>query len=149
MQPYNKNSSWVKLPSSYINFCLEYSSNSLDLELGKMCEPCNSFLAKVRESQGTWVPKSQGESGNFAKKLGLKPWWGVTQFCSIHRGKILFSKSKLTNLKNSERFFQKSVYILKPSMWSFSGIAHTQQRRQGVSCMSSTRLSRSGLPSLI
>ena len=70
MQPYNKNSSWVKLPSSYINFCLEYSSNSLDLELGKMCEPCNSFLAKVRESQGTWVPKSQGESENFAKKLG-------------------------------------------------------------------------------
>ena len=148
MQPYNKNSSWVKLPSSYINFCLEYSSNSLDLELGKMCEPCNSFLAKVRESQGTWVPKSQGESGNFAKKLGLKPWWGVTQFCRIHRGKILFSKSKLTNLKNSERFFQKSIYIFKP-LWSFSGIAHTQQRRQGVTCMSSTRLSRSGLPSLI
>ena len=124
MQPYNKNSSWVKLPSSYINFCLEYSSNSLDLELGKMCEPCNSFLAKVRESQGTWVPKSQGESGNFAKKLGLKPWWGVTQFCRIHRGKILFSKSKLTNLKNSggwgEVGFRKVYISPNPSVWSFS-----------------------------
>ena len=148
MQAYDKHTSRVKSPWNYLNFLVEYPLNSLDLELRKMCEPCNSFLAKVRESQGTWVPKSQVESGNFAKKLGLKPWWGVTQFCRIHRGKILFSKSKLTNLKNSERFFQKSIYIFKP-LWSFSGIAHTQQRRQGVPCMSSTRLSRSGLPSLI
>ena len=44
---------------------------------------------------------------------------------------------------------QKSVYIQTPSVWSFSGIVHTQERRQGVPCMSSTRLSRSGLPSLI
>ena len=138
----------VKSPWNYVNFLFEYPLNSLDLELGKICEPCNSFLAKVRESQVTWVPKSEGESGNFVKKTWLKPWMGVTQFCRIHSGKILFSKSKLTNLKNSERFFQKSIYIFKP-LWSFSGIAHTQQRRQGVPCMSSTRLSRSGLPSLI
>ena len=39
----------------------------MDLDLGKIIEPCNSFLAKVRESQDIWVPKSQGESGNFAK----------------------------------------------------------------------------------
>ena len=84
-----------------------------------MCEPCNLFLAKVRESQGTWVPKSQGESGNFAKTLGLKPWRGAKQFCRIRSGKILFSKSKLTDLKNSGRFFQKSIYILKPRCLDF------------------------------
>ena len=70
MQLYDKHTSWVKSPRNYVNFHLEYPLNSLDLELGKMCEPCNSFLAKVRESQGTWVPKSQWESENFAKKLG-------------------------------------------------------------------------------
>ena len=43
---------------------------SLDLDLGKIIKPCNSFLAKVRESQGTWEPKSQRESGNFAKIIG-------------------------------------------------------------------------------
>ena len=91
----------------------------MDLELGTMCEPCNLFLAKVRESQGTWVPKSQGESGIFAKTIGLKPWRVVTQFCRIHSGKILFSKSKLTNLKNSAGFFQKSTYILKPRCFEF------------------------------
>ena len=141
--------SWVKSPWNYVNFFLEYPLNPLDLELRKMCEPCNSFLAKVRKRQETWVPKSQGESGNFAKKIGLIPWKGVTQFCRIYGGKILFSKSKLTNLKNSGGFFQKRIYILKPPVWSFSGIAHTQQKRQRVPCMSSTRLSRSGLPSLI
>ena len=25
-------------------------------------------MAEIRESQGTWVPKNQGKSGNFAKK---------------------------------------------------------------------------------
>ena len=45
----------------------------MDLELGKICEPCNSFLAIVRERQGTWDPKSQGDSGNFPKKLGWNP----------------------------------------------------------------------------
>ena len=116
---YDKHTSWVKSPWNYVNFLLEYPLNSLNLELVKMCEPCNLFLAKVRESQGTWVPKSQGESGNFAKKTALKPWSDVTQFCRIHRGKILFSKSKLTNLKNFGWFFQKSIYILKPPCLEF------------------------------
>ena len=73
MQPYDKHTWWVKSPWNYVNLYLEHPLNALDLELGKMCEPCNSFLAKVRESEGTWVPKSQGESGNFAKKLGWNP----------------------------------------------------------------------------
>ena len=48
--------------------------------LGKVLKLCdhpawyNTFLAKVRESYGTWVPKSQGKSGNFAKKIWCKPW---------------------------------------------------------------------------
>ena len=67
MQPYDKHTSWVKSPWNFVTL------NSLELELGKMSEPCNSFLAKVRESQRTWDPKSQGESGNFAKKLGWNP----------------------------------------------------------------------------
>ena len=58
----------VKSPWNYVNFLLESPLNSLDLDLRKIIEPCNSFMAKVRESQGTWVPKSKGESGNFAKK---------------------------------------------------------------------------------
>ena len=49
-----------------VNFLLE------SLWIGKRCELCGSFLARVRESQGTWVPKSQGKSGNFAKKIGWK-----------------------------------------------------------------------------
>ena len=73
MQPYDKHTLWVKSPWNYVNFHLEYPLNSLDLELGKMCEPCNPFLAKIRESQGTWVPKSQVQSGNFAKKLDWNP----------------------------------------------------------------------------
>ena len=71
MQPYDKHTSWVS-PGNFVTL------NSLDLELGKMCEPCNSFLVKVRESQGTWDPKRQEESGNFAEKIGLKPWRGAT-----------------------------------------------------------------------
>ena len=67
MQPYDKHTSWVKSPWNYVNFLL---LNSLNLNLGKMCELSNSFLAKVRESQGTWVPQSQGKSGDFAKKIG-------------------------------------------------------------------------------
>ena len=43
-----------------------------------MYELCSSFLAKVRESQGTWGPKSQGNWGNFAKKIGAKPSLFVT-----------------------------------------------------------------------
>ena len=83
MQHYDKHTSSVKSPGNYVNFLLESPLNSLDLDFGKLCEPCNSFLAKVRESQGTWVPKSQGEAGNFAKKIGRKPWRGVTQLCRI------------------------------------------------------------------
>ena len=73
MQGYDKHTSRVKSPWNYVNLLLEYPLNSLDLELEKMCELCNSFLAKVRESQGTWVPKSQGESGDFAKKIAWNP----------------------------------------------------------------------------
>ena len=68
MQPYDKHTSWVKSPWNYVNFLLESPLNSLDLDLQKVIEPCNSFMAKVRESQGTWITKSQGESGNFAKE---------------------------------------------------------------------------------
>ena len=73
MQPYDKYTSWVKSPWNYVNFLLDSPLNSLDFHLGKIIEPFNSFLAKARESQGTRVPKSQGESGNFAKKTGWKP----------------------------------------------------------------------------
>ena len=73
----------------------------LGFRIRKIIEPCNSFLAKVRESQLPWVSKTQGESGKFAKKIGWKPWSSVTQFCRIHSCKTLFAKSKLTNLKYS------------------------------------------------
>ena len=74
MQPYDKHTSWVKSPWNYVNFLLEYHLKSLDLELGKMCEPCNSFLAKVRKSQETWVLQSQRESQEtLLKKLGWNP----------------------------------------------------------------------------
>ena len=62
-----------KISLKLCKFLLDSSLNSLDLDLGKIIETCNSFVAKVRESQETWVPKSQGESGNFAKKLGGNP----------------------------------------------------------------------------
>ena len=84
---------------------------------------------------------------------------GITQFCRILSRKSLFAKSKLTNLKNTGvggegggvggRRFRKVCISKTPYVWRFSSIAHTQERRQGVPCMSSTRLSRSGLPSLI
>ena len=67
MQHYDKHTSSVKSPGNYVNFLLESPLNSLDLDFGKLCEPCNSILAKVRESQGTWVPKSQGDSGNLGE----------------------------------------------------------------------------------
>ena len=67
MQPHDKHTTWGK-SWNYLNFLLESPLNFLNLDFGKMCEPCNSFLAKVRESQGIWVPKSQGKSGNFAEK---------------------------------------------------------------------------------
>ena len=149
MQGYDKHTSRVKSPWNYVNLMLEYPLNSLDLELEKMCELCNSFLAKVRESQGTWVPKSQGESGDFAKKIALKPWRGVTQFRRIHSGKILFSKSKLTNLESFGGFFQESIYILKPLCLEFFWYSLYLAKEAGSAFMSSTRLSRSWLPSLI
>ena len=154
MQSYEKHTSWVNSPSNYVNFFLESPLNSLDLDLGKIIEPCNSFLADVRESEGPWVPKSWGESGDFEKKkkkkkkTGWKPWSSVKQFCRLRSRKSLFAKSKLTNLKFWGGF-HKSIYIQTPSVWSLSSLAHTQERRQGVPWMSSIRLSRSGLPSLI
>ena len=63
MHPYDKHTTWVK-SWNYVNFLLE---SPLNLDFGKICEPCNSFLAKVRERQGIWVPKSQGKLGNFAE----------------------------------------------------------------------------------
>ena len=52
----------------------------------------------------------QAVSHNFAE------FTGVTAYT--------FYKGKVTNLKNSRGFFQKSAYILKPPpVWSFSGIA--------------------------
>ena len=153
MQPYDKHTSGVK-SWNYVNFLLDSHLNSLDLDLGKNIEPSYSFLAEVRESQETWVPKSQGESRNFAKKIKWKPWRFVTQFCRICSRKSLFANSKLTNLKHSGRGRRgggvlKIIYIQTPCVWSFSGIAHTQEKKKGVTCMSSNRLSRSGLPSLI
>ena len=147
MQPYDKHTSWVKSPWNYVNFLLEYHLKSLDLELGKMYEPCNSFLAKVRKSQETWVLQSQRESQEtLLKKLGWNPEGMSHTFCRIHYGKILFSNSKLTKYIKKNR----NVYISSnPSVWSFSGTAHTQQKRKGLPCMFSTNLSRSELPSLI
>ena len=89
MQPYDKHTSRVK-SWNYVNFLLESHLNSLDLDLGRNIEPSYSFLAEVRESQETWVPKSQP-----------KP-------------------------------VQKIIYIQIPSVWSFSGIAHTQEKKKGV-----------------
>ena len=99
------------------------------------------------ESQGksrSLRPKKPGRARELCqKKIGLKPWTGVTQFCRNHSGRILFSKSKLTNLKNSARFFQKSIYILKPHCLElFWYNPYSVKRRQRVPCMPSTRLSR-------
>ena len=114
MQPYDKHTSRVK-SWNYVNFLLESHLNSLDLDLG-IIEPCNLFLVEVREIQGTWVPKSQGEWGNVAKKIRWKPWRVVTNFCRNCSRKSLFTMSKLTNLKNSGRGVFKKVYISKPPL---------------------------------
>ena len=138
MQPYYKHTSWVKSPWNYANFLLEFPLNSLDLDVGKIIEPCNSFLAKVRKLESQKARESQR---TLLKKLGGNPI-EVSQFGRIHSRKSLFAKSKFWGFRK--------VYLSKPpSVWSFSGITHTPERRQGVPCMSSTRLSRSGLPSLI
>ena len=47
MQPYDKHTSWVKSPWNYVNFLLESPLNSLDLDLQKVIEPCNLFIAKM------------------------------------------------------------------------------------------------------
>ena len=73
MQPNDNHTSWVKSSWNYVNFFPEPPWNSLNLDLGKMREPFNSFLAQVRESQGNAVPKRQGRSMNCAKKTGWKP----------------------------------------------------------------------------
>ena len=120
----------------------------MDLDLGKIIEHCNSFLTKFRESYVRWVPWSQGESRNFAKKIRWRSSRSVTQLGRIGCGKSLLDKSKLTNLKKSGwpvvggRRVQKSICIQVPSLWRFPGIAHTQEKRRRVACMSSTRLLR-------
>ena len=53
--------------------------NSLNLDWGKTCEPCNSLLAKASESQGAWVQKSQGT----LLKIGWKPWFTLRRFLRI------------------------------------------------------------------
>ena len=56
-----------------LKLCKFSPLNSLESDLGKIIEPCSSFLAKVKEIQRAWVPKSQGQSRNFVKKTGRKP----------------------------------------------------------------------------
>ena len=73
MQPYDKHTSWVKSPWNYVKFLLDSPLNSLDLDLGKTIEPYNSLLGKVRESQVTLVPISQGQSGTLPKISGKNP----------------------------------------------------------------------------
>ena len=63
-----------KISLKLCKFSPRISLNSLDSDLRKIIEPCNLFMAKVRDSQGTWVRKTQGQSGNFAKKN-----WAETQ----------------------------------------------------------------------
>ena len=60
MQPYDQYTSWVKSPWNYVNFLVESPLNSLDLNLRKIIEPCNSFLGKVRVSQRTLLKKLGG-----------------------------------------------------------------------------------------
>ena len=36
--------SWVRSPGNYVNLLREYPLNPLDLELGKMCQPCISYV---------------------------------------------------------------------------------------------------------
>ena len=103
---------------------------------------------KVRELESQ---KARESLETLLKKFGGNPE-EVSQFCRILRGKSLFAKSKLTNVTKSREVggagvVQKSIYIKTPSVWSFSGIANTQERRQDVPCMSSTRLL--SLPNLI
>ena len=97
-----------KISLNYVNFLRESPLNSLDLDLKKPIEPCNSSLAKVSESQGTWVPKRWVET--------LKK---VSQFGRIGSRKIFFAKSKLTNLKNtrggggSEKYIYPNPLVLE------------------------------------
>ena len=77
MQPYDKHASWIKSPWNSVNFPLESSWKFLNLDLKNFFEPNDLFLAKVRESAGTWVLKSPGKSGNFAKKIRWTPCDGV------------------------------------------------------------------------
>ena len=80
----------------------------MNLDKGKMCEPSNSFLAKVSQSQGTWVSKSQGKSGNLAKKIG-KPVTEVQKdlLCcnyspSFENFSVLMTESNGVKLKTIE-----------------------------------------------
>ena len=82
-----------------VKLCKFSPWNSLNLDVEKMCEPCNSLLAEVRESQGTWVPKNQGKSGNFAKKnwvetmlLRISSSWNVNDIGNKQTNIALFIK---------------------------------------------------------
>ena len=148
MQPYDQHTSWVKSPWNSANFVLESPLNSLDLDLGKIIQLCNSFLAKVRESQGTWVPKARKSQGTLLKKIGWKPWRSVTKLCKICSRKSLFPKNKLTNLKNSGGAGSEKYIYPNPFCVEFFWYSPYSGKRAG-SALHVTKLSRSGLPSLI
>ena len=45
----------------------------MDLDLGKIIEPCNSFLAKVREIRELGSQKARESQGTLIKKVGGNP----------------------------------------------------------------------------
>ena len=80
MQPYGKNTSWVKSTWNYVNFFFESPWNSLNLDLGKCVNPVIHFWLKsgkawelesqkVRESQGTLLKKLGGNPVNYRRVL--------------------------------------------------------------------------------
>ena len=71
-----------------------------------MCEPCNSIKVRELESQ------SQGKSGNFAKKVGWKPWHGnevLCKFCST----LVFSGKITKKGQNFRSCFLASIHLTK------------------------------------
>ena len=80
---------------------------------------------KVRELESQKARESQG---TLLKKIGWKPWRSVRQFSRICSRKSFFAKSKIDKsrkLRGGRGRVQKNIYIQTPSVWSFSGIAHT------------------------
>ena len=93
---------------------------------------------KARESQGTLL-----------KKLGRNPE-GVSQnFAEFTVVKSCFLRVNMENLKNHGRFFTESIYILKPLCLEFLSYSPYPAKEAGSALNVLTRLSRSGLPSLI